>query len=87
VTQDPGKLIALAAACGIVAGLCLSLFVRRRRLWVRATAGNGALTVVEVGGLARTDPDAFAAEFDELVGRLRSTVPESAPEEERPSVE
>jgi hypothetical protein len=43
--------------------------------------------VVEVGGLARTDPDAFAAEFDELVGRLRSTVPESAPEEERPSVE
>jgi cytochrome c biogenesis protein len=82
VTQDPGKLIALVAACGIVAGLCLSLFVRRRRLWVRATPGSGALTVVEVGGLARTDPDAFAAEFDELVGRLRSTVPESAPHEE-----
>ena len=82
VTQDPGKLIALAAACGIVAGLCLSLFVRRRRLWVRATAGSGALTVVEVGGLARTDPDAFATEFDELVGRLRSTVPESVREEE-----
>jgi cytochrome c biogenesis protein len=82
VTQDPGKLIALAAACGIVAGLCLSLFVRRRRLWVRATAGGGALTVVEVGGLARTDPDAFATEFDELVGRLRSTVPESVREEE-----
>jgi hypothetical protein len=46
---------------------------------VRAVpAGDGAgpgRTVVEVGGLARTDPDAFAAEFDELVERLRSTVP------------
>jgi len=72
LTQDPGKGIALAAAIGIVAGLCLSLFVRRRRLWVRATAGQDGLTVVEVGGLARTDPDAFAAEFDDLVARLRT---------------
>ncbi|MCW2572858.1 MAG: ResB family protein [Frankiales bacterium] len=76
VTQDPGKGIALAAAIGIVSGLCLSLFVRRRRLWVRARPGGEALTVVEVGGLARTDPDAFAAEFEELVGRLRTAIPE-----------
>jgi cytochrome c biogenesis protein len=79
VTQDPGKGLALIAACGMVLGLCLSLFVRRRRLWVRAIpAGDGSgpgRTVVEVGGLARTDPDAFTAEFDELVGRLRETVP------------
>jgi len=77
LTQDPGKLIALAASVGIVAGLCLSLFVRRRRLWVRATAGENGLTVMEVGGLARTDPDAFAAEFDELVTRMRVAIPES----------
>jgi cytochrome c biogenesis protein len=76
LTQDPGKGIALAAAIGIVAGLCLSLFVRRRRLWVRARPNGSALTVVEVGGLARTDPDAFAAEFEELVGALRTDVPE-----------
>ncbi|MCA1710196.1 MAG: cytochrome c biogenesis protein ResB [Actinobacteria bacterium] len=79
VTQDPGKGIALVAAVGMVLGLCLSLFVRRRRLWVRALPAGGdggsARTVVEVGGLARTDPDAFAAEFDELVERLRATVP------------
>jgi cytochrome c biogenesis protein len=78
VTQDPGKGIALVAAIGIVCGLCLSLFVRRRRLWVRATAAEGAHTVVEVGGLARTDPETFAAEFDELVGRLRTALPEPA---------
>ena len=81
VTQDPGKGIALLAACGMVLGLCLSLFVRRRRLWVRATPaarGDGPRrTVVEVGGLARTDPDAFREEFDELVGRLREKMPVS----------
>jgi cytochrome c biogenesis protein len=79
LTQDPGKMIALVAAVGIVAGLCLSLFVRRRRVWVRATAGPQGLTVVEVGGLARTDPDAFAAEFDELADRLRVAVPPAQP--------
>jgi cytochrome c biogenesis protein len=79
VTQDPGKGIALLASCGIVLGLCLSLFIRRRRLWVRAVpAGDGTgtpRTVVEVGGLARTDPDTFAAEFEELTGRLREKIP------------
>jgi cytochrome c biogenesis protein len=79
VTQDPGKGVALVASVGMVLGLCLSLFVRRRRLWVRAVpagepSGPGR-TVVEVGGLARTDPDAFAAVFDELVERLRERVP------------
>ena len=75
VTQDPGKVVALLASCGIVLGLLLSLFVRRRRLWVRVTPAGGeggtGRTVVEVGGLARTDPDAFAAEFEELGERLR----------------
>ncbi|MCW2621968.1 MAG: ResB-like [Frankiales bacterium] len=80
VTQDPGKLVALGAAVGIVLGLLLSLRIRRRRVWVRAAlpAGGGAgppRTVVEVGGLARTDPDAFAAEFGSLAERLRAAVP------------
>jgi cytochrome c biogenesis protein len=86
LTQDPGKLVALGAACGIVLGLCLSLFVRRRRLWVRAVpAGDedgAARTVVEVGGLARTAPDAFAAEFEQLVKDLRDMVPERRAEQE-----
>ncbi len=84
VTQDPGKLIALVAACGIVLGLCLSLFVRRRRLWVRALPAGAddpsGRTVVEVAGLARTDPETFRAEFDELVERLGGPRPSSAPE-------
>jgi cytochrome c biogenesis protein len=66
VTQDPGKALALAAAVGMVGGLTLSLFVRRRRMWVRVVPGS-----VEVGGLARTDPDRFAAEFAGIVSRMR----------------
>ncbi len=82
VTQDPGKGLALVAACGMVLGLLLSLFVRRRRLWVRAVPAGGdagtGRTVVEVGGLARTDPEAFAVEFAELADRLRAAAPPAA---------
>ena len=88
VTQDPGKLVALVAGTGMVVGLCLSLFVRRRRLWLRAVPaaapagadpGDGR-TVIEVAGLARTGPEAFEAEFAQLVERLRQT-PARAPQE------
>ncbi len=86
VTQDPGKLVALVAGTGMVVGLCLSLFVRRRRLWLRAVPAGGAhddgRTVIEVAGLARTGPEAFEAEFAELVERLRPT-PAGAPQEDR----
>ena len=71
VTQDPGKVLALLASVGMVVGLLLSLFVRRRRLWVRAGAGPDGTTTVEVGGLARTDPDRFASEFAEVVSRMK----------------
>ncbi len=85
VTQDPGKLVALVASTVMVIGLCLSLFVRRRRVWVRVTpaGGDGApgRTVVEVAGLARNGPEAFTAEFDGLTERLR----ESAPVEPSPA--
>ena len=72
VTQDPGKLLALLASIGMVGGLLLSLFIRRRRLWVRAVPSSDGPTTVEVGGLARTDPDRFAAEFGELVSSMKT---------------
>ena len=85
VTQDPGKWVALGASAGMVLGLMLSLFVRRRRLWVRATPaggeGSSGRTVVEVGGLPRSDPEAFTAEFAELVERVRARAPAAPPSE------
>jgi cytochrome c biogenesis protein len=90
VTQDPGKRLALLASVGMVGGLLLSLFVRRRRVWVRvAPAGPGAAagtTVVEAGGLSRTAPESFTAEFSGLVERLRAATASEppAPREEHP---
>ena len=80
VTQDPGKGLALVASMGMVGGLMLSLFIRRRRLWVRVRAGgtDGVPTTVEVGGLARTDPERFALEFAALVRQLRPNTPSSS---------
>lgn len=57
VRHDPGKAPALAFAVLAMLGIVASLFVRRRRVWVRATADEGVRgrTVVEVAALARGD--------------------------------
>jgi cytochrome c biogenesis protein len=75
VKDDPAKLVTLAAAALIVLGLLGSLRVRRRRLWLRATPAAEGRTLIEVGGLARTDADDFAREFRGLVSRLADVVP------------
>ncbi len=80
VKDDPAKGLALVAAVLIVLGLLGSLRIRRRRLWLRATASASGRTLIEVGGLARTDADDFAREFKGLVGRLAGAVPPAAAE-------
>jgi cytochrome c biogenesis protein len=76
MTYDPGQLPALACAVAALAGLLLSFFVRRRRIFVRARAGGNGATVVDVGGLARSDAGGgFETEFAELTGKLRSMHP------------
>jgi cytochrome c biogenesis protein len=75
IAHDPGATLVLVAAIFMIAGLLGSLLVRRRRLWLRAVpVADGAgppRTVVTAGGLARTDADGFAAEFDDLVHLLK----------------
>ena len=66
VGHDPGELIVLGAAGFMLIGLVSSLTVRRRRLFVRVRPDGG----FAVGGLARTDPDRYAEEFDRVVERL-----------------
>ena len=55
----PISLIALGVA---VMGLCLSLFVRPRRVWIRIRRGEAGPSVVEVGGLDRADARAGLTE-------------------------
>jgi cytochrome c biogenesis protein len=71
VSRDPGKPLVLAAAVLVLVGLGLSLRVRRRRIWVRAT-GQGAVTLVEVGGLPRGAVEVFREEFERLAPQLVS---------------
>ncbi|MFG2087866.1 MULTISPECIES: cytochrome c biogenesis protein ResB [unclassified Spirillospora] len=77
VNHDPGRVPALIAAILAVLGVAASFMVRRRRVWVRASAAEGGRTVVEVGGLTLGSP---TAEFDEIVTALRGP-------EDRPDVE
>jgi cytochrome c biogenesis protein len=67
VSHDPGQVGVLVFAVLVLAGLGLSLSIRRRRFWVRLTpTADGARTVVEIGGLARTDRAGYGEEFDRL---------------------
>ena len=84
VKDDPAKLLVLVAAGLIVLGLLGSLRIRRRRMWLRATPAASGRTLVQVGGLARTDADDFAREFRRLVGRLAVIAPPAKSVEEDP---
>ena len=55
VSDTPGVAISLWAIGFAVTGLCLSLFIRPRRVWVRLRTGEDGHTLVEVGGLDRAD--------------------------------
>jgi len=71
ITYDPGTLPALIAGLTALAGLLLSFLVRRRRVFVRAAAGPGGATVVELGGLTRSDASGgFEDEFGRLAAAL-----------------
>jgi cytochrome c biogenesis protein len=77
VSHDPGQTWVLVFAVTMMAGLLVSLLVRRRRVWVRLTsaaqeAGEDApgTVNVELGGLARTDNSGWGDEFERLTERL-----------------
>jgi len=79
VSHDPTQVWVLGFAVAMLLGLAASLLVKRRRLWIRVTPVSSAdgqrRTVVEAGGLARTDQAGYGEEFarvaDELL-RLRA---------------
>ena len=85
VSHDPTEGWVLIFSLLLIAGLGTSLVIKRRRLWVRATPGGAGddqsqdlptgssqqlSTVVEVGGLARTDRAGYGEQFDRLAAEL-----------------
>ena len=71
VSQTPGKWIALTGVVLALLGLLGSLFIRPRRVWVRARPQGGG-TLVEVAALDRSGGGDVAAVVDEVVAALQA---------------
>jgi cytochrome c biogenesis protein len=73
ITYDPGQTAALWSGIAVLAGLLLSFMVRRRRVFVRASTDETGNTIVDLGGLTRSDAaggfeDEFAGLATEISG-------------------
>jgi len=77
VSHNPTQVWMLVFAIALLSGLITSLVIKRRRIWVRVTPANdadsGGHTVVEVGGLARTDQAGYGEEFTRIAQRITGT--------------
>ncbi|WP_405921725.1 cytochrome c biogenesis protein ResB [Streptomyces sp. NBC_00122] len=81
VTHQPGSGLALAGAIAAIAGLAGSLFIQRRRVWVRAVRGEDGVTVVEMAGLGRSESTRLPEELAELAATLHEQAPTATPAE------
>ncbi|MFE7582372.1 cytochrome c biogenesis protein ResB [Streptomyces gardneri] len=79
ISQQPGNGLALAGAIAAIAGLTGSLFIQRRRVWVRAVRGEDGVTVVEMAGLGRSESAKLPEELGDLAVTLAAQTPPAAP--------
>jgi cytochrome c biogenesis protein len=71
ITYDPGQMSALVSGIVVLGGLLLSFMVRRRRVFVRARTDEAGGTVVDLGGLTRSDAaGGFEEEFSSLAAEI-----------------
>ncbi len=75
ISQTPGKRIALAGVVLALVGLLGSLFIRSRRVWVRARR-QGGVTMVEVAALDRSGGGEVTEVIDDIVAALRGVDPD-----------
>ena len=59
------------AALAALAGVTASLFVQRRRLWVRVSADGQGRTVVEAAGLSRGEDAGLKDEVAAVLATVR----------------
>ncbi|MER7519322.1 cytochrome c biogenesis protein ResB [Streptomyces sp. NPDC126499] len=87
ISQQPGNGLALAGAIAAIAGLAASLFIQRRRIWVRAVKGADGVTVVEMAGLGRSESARLPEELAELAVTLHTEAPTAPEPAEEPAEE
>ena len=67
ISHDPFQPWVLATTMTMLASLVGSLVIKRRRIWIRLRpTADGAATIVEMAGLARTDRAGWDGEFDTI---------------------
>jgi cytochrome c biogenesis protein len=74
VSRTPGKLVALGGVVLALVGLLGSLFIRPRRVWLRARRTDEG-TLVEVAGLDRSGGGDVPAELDEIIAAMGGREP------------
>jgi len=79
IAHDPTQVPVLIAAITALVGLGLSLFVPRRRVWVRATQWGGTVRL-EYGGLARGDDPQLLPSVENLAHRIANRLPPTTKE-------
>ncbi len=82
VSRNAGKEVALVSVLCAIAGLTASLFVRRRRCWVRVAAAPGGRSVVEVAGLDRDAGGDLGTEVEQIETQVRAALQGSRPRPE-----
>ncbi|GAA1838719.1 cytochrome c biogenesis protein ResB [Agromyces salentinus] len=89
IHRDPSQGWVLVFAILILAGLLVSLFIPRRRMWVKAARRPDGAVVLEYAGLARgEDPgldDAVASFADRHGGPAPTDAPETAADPAKPT--
>ncbi|MGW7520377.1 cytochrome c biogenesis protein ResB [Streptomyces sp. NPDC054796] len=75
VSHQVGNGWALGGALAAIGGLAGSLFIQRRRVWVRAVAGADGRTVVEMAGLGRSESAALPEELGDLAVDMQAEAP------------
>ena len=79
VGYEPGLWLAALSIVIAVLGMCLSLYVRPRRMWVRVTESDGH-TLVTVGGLDRSEvAEGLGAEVAEVLVACGVSAPDTGP--------
>ncbi|MFD7665256.1 cytochrome c biogenesis protein ResB [Streptomyces sp. NPDC059788] len=81
VSHQPGNGLALIGAVAVLLGLAGSLFIQRRRVWVRAVRGADGVTVVELAGLGRSESARLPEELADLAQALEPDAPLAARQE------
>ncbi|NGN63700.1 cytochrome c biogenesis protein ResB [Streptomyces sp. A7024] len=82
ISQQKGNGWALGGAMAAIFGLAGSLFIQRRRVWVRASEDADGRTTVELAGLGRSESAKLPEELADLAVALHPAAPPVSEDQE-----